>query len=123
MAKKPIEVFSISFLDLLSGALGAVIILFVFVPKMSQKEKDMIGKLGLENIAANDFIRLIVGDSLGLIGRIDSAIFKMDSIRQHMDSLKNKLQKRKENIDKGKIKIYPFLNQTVVNDYWRRFFR
>ena len=31
--RRPIEVFSISFLDLLSGALGAVIILYVAIPK------------------------------------------------------------------------------------------
>jgi septal ring factor EnvC (AmiA/AmiB activator) len=34
MAKKQINVFGASFLDLLSGALGAVIILYVIVPKM-----------------------------------------------------------------------------------------
>ena len=34
--RRSIELFSISFLDLLSGALGAVIILYVAIPK--QKE-------------------------------------------------------------------------------------
>lgn len=40
MAKNPIQVFSISFLDLLSGALGAVIILYVIVPKMPVSEDE-----------------------------------------------------------------------------------
>ena len=31
--RRQIELFSISFLDLLSGALGAVIILYVAIPK------------------------------------------------------------------------------------------
>ncbi|MDG1279299.1 MAG: hypothetical protein P8O16_18620 [Algoriphagus sp.] len=40
MAKNSIQVFSISFLDLLSGALGAVIILYVIVPKMPVSEEE-----------------------------------------------------------------------------------
>lgn len=36
--RRSIEVFSISFLDLLSGALGAVIILYVAIPKNQPKE-------------------------------------------------------------------------------------
>ncbi|MEO1050119.1 MAG: VWA domain-containing protein [Bacteroidota bacterium] len=35
MAKKEINVFSVSFLDLLSGALGAVLILYIIVPKLN----------------------------------------------------------------------------------------
>ncbi|MCL2074293.1 MAG: hypothetical protein FWH18_10245 [Marinilabiliaceae bacterium] len=34
MQRKEINIFSISFLDLLSGALGAVLILFIIIPKM-----------------------------------------------------------------------------------------
>ncbi len=51
MAKKELQVFSISFLDLLSGALAAVIILFVIVPKMDIKSKDAadaLNDLGIE---------------------------------------------------------------------------
>ena len=36
--RRQIELFSISFLDLLSGALGAVIILYVAIPKNAQKD-------------------------------------------------------------------------------------
>lgn len=38
--RRPIELFSISFLDLLSGALGAVIILYVAIPKNQPKTED-----------------------------------------------------------------------------------
>lgn len=38
--RRPIELFSISFLDLLSGALGAVIILYVAIPKNQAKVED-----------------------------------------------------------------------------------
>ncbi len=35
MAKRDINVFNVSFLDLLSGALGAVLILFIVIPKLT----------------------------------------------------------------------------------------
>lgn len=38
--RRPIEVFSISFLDLLSGALGAVIILYVALPKVPKTPEE-----------------------------------------------------------------------------------
>ena len=38
MASKEINIFNISFLDLLSGALGAVIILYVIIPKLTQEQ-------------------------------------------------------------------------------------
>jgi hypothetical protein len=40
MARRPIEVFSVSFLDLLSGALGAVILLYVIVPRLTIPVED-----------------------------------------------------------------------------------
>jgi hypothetical protein len=37
MQRREINIFSISFLDLLSGALGAVLILFIIIPKMTDE--------------------------------------------------------------------------------------
>lgn len=45
MARKEINVFSVSFLDLLSGALAAVIILYIIVPKMSQEQQEAVEQL------------------------------------------------------------------------------
>lgn len=45
MANKEINIFSVSFLDLLSGALAAVLILFVIVPKMSQSQVEALAEL------------------------------------------------------------------------------
>ena len=39
MARKEINIFNIAFLDLLSGALAAVLILFIVVPKLTSNEK------------------------------------------------------------------------------------
>lgn len=53
MAKHEISVFNVSFLDLLSGALGAVIILFIVVPKMNQQQAETIETLDSLNVQAN----------------------------------------------------------------------
>ena len=45
MQRKEINIFSISFLDLLSGALGAVLILFIIIPKMTFEQQDAISQL------------------------------------------------------------------------------
>jgi uncharacterized protein YegL len=54
--RRPIELFSISFLDLLSGALGAVIILYVAIPKnhtKSTEKKDQIVKEAMQKELAD----------------------------------------------------------------------
>lgn len=57
MARKGIELFSVSFLDLLSGALGAVILLYVIVPRITisaeeleeqKKLSEEVKRLGLD---------------------------------------------------------------------------
>ena len=45
MSRKEINIFGTSFLDLLSGALAAVIILFVIVPKMSSEQQDALDEI------------------------------------------------------------------------------
>jgi len=42
-ARKEINIFSVSFLDLLSGALGAVLLLFVIIPKNASTEGEIFG--------------------------------------------------------------------------------
>ena len=52
MARKEINIFGTSFLDLLSGALGAVIILFIIVPKMSVQQQEALQELtGHSNVS------------------------------------------------------------------------
>lgn len=50
MARKEINIFGTSFLDLLSGALGAVIILFIIVPKMSVQQQETLHELETLNL-------------------------------------------------------------------------
>lgn len=59
MARKEINIFGTSFLDLLSGALGAVIILFIIVPKMTTHEQETIQELEELNIQISEISSLM----------------------------------------------------------------
>ncbi|MDD3877271.1 MAG: hypothetical protein PHT69_11655 [Bacteroidales bacterium] len=59
MAKREINVFSISFLDLLSGALAAVIILFVVIPKMTNQQATAIETLDSLEVQVEELDSLI----------------------------------------------------------------
>lgn len=54
MAKREIQIFSVAFLDLLAGALAAVIILFVVIPKMSHEQIDAVEALERLEIQVED---------------------------------------------------------------------
>jgi hypothetical protein len=45
MARKETNIFGTSFLDLLSGALGAVLILFIIIPKMTRDDRNALEQL------------------------------------------------------------------------------
>lgn len=54
MARKDINIFGTSFLDLLSGALAAVIILFIIVPKMSVEQQNALEEIEQLNVQIQD---------------------------------------------------------------------
>src|SRR5687768_13371219 len=104
MARKPIEVFSISFLDLLSGALGAVILLYVIVPRMTvsmqefesqRKLKEEIDKLELK------------------VDELQSAVPKdlFEKLRQHMSSIIKINTELDERVDATKTMLNDCLQQ------------
>lgn len=57
--KKQVNTMSTSFLDLLSGALGAVILLFVLVPKTTITDKDLIDQMKSLEIEASQLDSLL----------------------------------------------------------------
>lgn len=59
MARKEINIFGTSFLDLLSGALGAVIILFIIVPKMSSQQQEALQELEELNVQVEQLTDLM----------------------------------------------------------------
>lgn len=99
MARKEINIFGTSFLDLLSGALGAVIILFIIVPKMTNTEHDVIQKLKeLEDVAGNieDILskleNTVPKETLELIET------ELNELRQQTDVLRKELVELKEEV-------------------------
>ncbi len=59
MAKKEINVFSVSFLDILSGALASVIILFIIVPKVDIEDMEQLRALDEAEMMVTDLDSLI----------------------------------------------------------------
>lgn len=59
MTRKEINIFGTSFLDLLSGALAAVIILFIIVPKMSSEEQNALEEIERLNIQVENLSNLM----------------------------------------------------------------
>lgn len=77
MAKKEINVFSVSFIDLLSGALGAILILFVIVPKMDSKIRAQ-----LEELKTYQQLELEVKDIENMMVKLEASVPK-DVLQKH----------------------------------------
>jgi outer membrane murein-binding lipoprotein Lpp len=59
MQRKEINIFSTSFLDLLSGALGAVLILFIIIPKMTTEQQITLEQIEELNVQVDQLEQLI----------------------------------------------------------------
>lgn len=59
MKRKEINIFGTSFLDLLSGALAAVIILFIIVPKMSSDQQNALEEIERMNVQVEELSTLM----------------------------------------------------------------
>lgn len=87
MARKEINIFNVSFLDLLSGALGAVIILYIIIPKMTASEQETLKTLEALQVEAQQ-----VGDMMSqLKNSVDKELF---------EQLEQKIQSIQENVEK-----------------------
>ncbi|HKK89532.1 MAG TPA: hypothetical protein VJ917_11845 [Saprospiraceae bacterium] len=110
MKKKDIQVFSMSFLDLLSGALAAVIILFIIVPKMDAKSKEAIDALEeLDSLEMN--IEELDSLMKSLEGAVDSDTYErvmeqiesmeetIEELREQVEDLQEQLQQCEEQVE------------------------
>lgn len=89
MAKKETVAYGISFIDLLSGALGAVILLFIIVPKMDIESMNASKKL----------------DSLGLkVDQLDSMVVQLGNSvdREVYQDVINKIKAIKNDLENSK---------------------
>lgn len=99
MARKEINIFGTSFLDLLSGALAAVIILFIIVPKMMPNDVEL-----LERITE---IKSITGDIDNALQRIKYSVPKdvYEKIKEQMDTLNDKIRQLSERVEELETQI------------------
>lgn len=91
--------FGLSFLDLLSGALAAVIIMFVVVPKMSSDEQAIIDEMEQLEMDVESF-RAVMEE---LKNSIDADVYKdimknIEAMEEHIDQLSEQVQSQQEMI-------------------------
>lgn len=92
MAKKDINIFGTSFLDLLSGALASVIILFVIVPKKTSSDVEIIEKFKELEVVATEVQDL----TAKLKESVPKDVFK--EIAQELEDLRSKISDLRDKI-------------------------
>lgn len=99
MARREINIFGTSFLDLLSGALGAVIILFIIVPKMTRAEQDVLKKVQeLEVVAGNIYDVLTKLENSVPKEYLEKIKTDLDQLKNHSETLQKELGELKEQV-------------------------
>lgn len=95
MARKEINVFNVSFIDLLSGALGAVLILFVIVPKMDSEMRAQ-----LEELDAFKELRVDVAEIKTMISKLEGSVDKstMSKLEQKVELISTDVSTLQEKI-------------------------
>jgi len=112
MSKRDINIFSVALLDLLSGALGAVIILYIIIPKIpitveefeeQKKLSEEVNKLGVTLDEIKDLIPGEVYDSLSAhIASIEEA---KKELEQKIQQVQEQLAECQENNRQAQEKI------------------
>ena len=93
MARKEINVFGTSFLDLLSGALAAVIILFVIVPKMSASDQEALREIQEADVQVTELA--------AMIRQLENAVpqEQFDAIMQQIEELRRTIDDLSEQVN------------------------
>lgn len=113
--RKSIDVFNISFLDLLSGALGAVIILFIVVPKNEEpivEKPPQKQEVCVDNSKALDQCQKLVTEQQQVIKELNQKI--TESIRPKKEETVEKVTKAKENNSNANDVGFNFKGKNVV---------
>lgn len=101
MRRAGIGIFGTSFLDLLSGALGAVIILFIIVPKMSQADAELMDKVrAIEELALDiDQIAAQIENSVPE-AVLDKVKDELDNLKQTVADLQRQIDQLEEDLER-----------------------
>lgn len=106
MKRNEISVFGTSFLDLLSGALAAVIILFVIVPKMSAADQEALREIEQANVEVSELAEMIqqIENSIpreqfeAIMQQIEELQQTIDRLSEQVSAIQQQLeQSRQEN--------------------------
>ncbi|MDH5381540.1 MAG: VWA domain-containing protein [Cyclobacteriaceae bacterium] len=124
MARKEINIFSVSFLDLLSGALGAIILLFILVPKFNitveefEEQKQLTAELDKLGIGLEDIKNTIPKDEFEKISEKFAAVEKqMQAVKDAKEALEMRiagLQEQLQQMDQQNKKLVE--ENTRLND-------
>lgn len=92
MARRETNIFGTSFLDLLSGALAAVIILFIIVPKMTAEQQNALEEIEQLNVQVEELGNLMerIQDS------VPQEIY--EQIRQQIEALQETVSELSEEV-------------------------
>lgn len=106
MARKEINIFNVSFLDLLSGALGAVIILYVIIPKMSATEQETLETLQNLQVEAQEVQQMMAQ----LENSVDKELFaqleeKINTMQQNIEKLTQQVTEMSAQLKDAKEKL------------------
>lgn len=130
MAKNEINIFGTSFLDLLSGALAAVIILFVIVPKMSSDQQNTLEELEQLDVQVSDLRNIMeqIQNSVPqdiydqVEQRLEELQSTISSLTEQVNTLQERLsESRNENEElQRRIEQLEEENQRLVNQNGQR---
>jgi uncharacterized protein (DUF3084 family) len=116
MSRKEINVFSVSFLDLLSGALGAVLILFIIIPKMTTEQQTAIEELERLQVEAVQLEELLEQARNSIPVELYEQIeAQMEAMRQTIEELTNEvqqLQQRVSQVERENVQLREQLRET-----------
>ncbi|MCB0517968.1 MAG: CHAD domain-containing protein [Lewinellaceae bacterium] len=103
MKKQDLNVFNISFLDLMTGAFAAVIILFIVVPKLNVEDREAIEKLKKLKVEMREMDSIVLSlkasiperEYNALTGQISKMQTTMGDLEREIEDLRTKLKQER----------------------------
>jgi len=116
MKRKEINIFSTAFLDLLSGALGAVLILFIIIPKLTSEQQNALEELDRLNVQSEQLAELIelARNSIPaeLYGQIQAQMRQMQNTINQLTQTVQNLQQQLQRAESENTQLREQLAQT-----------
>jgi restriction endonuclease S subunit len=104
MSRKEINIFNMSFLDLLSGALGAVLILFIIIPKMTAEQQNELEQAEAQNEQVKE-LKEELAETRRQLQQAQAQMKKKDGLPSNF-------------IDKGEVEVFILWEENVDVDLY-----